>query len=96
MNVESFVFYFKEMAETGKLKSLHEKEIVRKTEAYGRIAQVFSTYAKRANPEDPEPTALGINSIQLYNDGKRWWVNSIMWEEEQSDNPIPQKYLQNE
>jgi len=93
MNVESFVSFFKDLVSTGTLKSLYEKEIVRKTEEFGQIAQVFSTYSKRMNPEDPEPTALGINSIQLYNDGKRWWVSSVMWEEEWGDNLIPQKYL---
>lgn len=96
MNVESFVSFFKELVKTGTLKSLYEKEIVRKTEEFGQIAQVFSTYSKRVNPEDLEPTVQGINSIQLYNDGKRWWVSSVMWEEERSDNLIPPKYLRNE
>jgi hypothetical protein len=35
----------------------------------------------------------GINSFQLLNDGKRWWVISIYWLAETPDNPIPAKYL---
>jgi hypothetical protein len=27
------------------------------------------------------------------NDGKRWWVVTIFWQAEGSDNPIPAKYL---
>ena len=35
----------------------------------------------------------GINSFQLMNDGKRWWVVNIYWQAETTDNPIPAKYL---
>ena len=37
----------------------------------------------------------GINSIQLVNDGKRWWIASVVWDTEQPDNPIPAQYLPN-
>ena len=35
----------------------------------------------------------GINSMQLMNDGKRWWVVTIFWEEESPTTPIPQEFL---
>jgi hypothetical protein len=35
----------------------------------------------------------GINSIQLFNDGKRWWIVSIYWQQENARAPIPQEYL---
>ena len=35
----------------------------------------------------------GINSFQLLNDGKRWWVVTIFWLGETPDNPIPKQYL---
>jgi hypothetical protein len=35
----------------------------------------------------------GINSIQLLNDGKRWWIVNIYWMQESEANPIPDKYL---
>lgn len=38
----------------------------------------------------------GINSFQLMNDGKRWWVVTIFWEAETPENPIPEKYLKTE
>jgi hypothetical protein len=28
----------------------------------------------------------------LLNDGKRWWVVSILWDAERPDNPLPQKF----
>ena len=70
-----------------------EKEVARKTEIFGNIAHVFSTYESRRNADDVKPIARGINSIQLMNDGKRWWVVTVYWQAEGPDNPIPGKYL---
>ena len=71
----------------------HEVEIHQVTEQYGMIAHAFSTYESRRQASDPEPFARGINSIQLMNDGSRWWVVSIFWLGEGPDHPIPAKYL---
>ena len=70
-----------------------EKEVARKTESFGRIAQVFSTYEARHSPDDEKPFIRGINSIQLMNDGKRWWIVTIFWQAEDQNNPLPEKYL---
>jgi hypothetical protein len=70
-----------------------EKEIARRTEIFGNIAHVFSTYESRHKAEDPKPFARGINSIQLMNDGKRWWIVTVFWQGEGPDNPLPEKYL---
>jgi hypothetical protein len=35
----------------------------------------------------------GINSIQLMNDGRRWWIVSVFWEAETPQTPIPKKYF---
>jgi hypothetical protein len=71
-----------------------EKEIARRTETFGNIAHVFSTYEARHKAEDKEPFMRGINSIQLMNDGKRWWVVTVFWEAERPDNQLPKKYLE--
>lgn len=70
-----------------------EQEISRKTEQYGNIVHLFSTYAAKRKKEDEKPFMRGINSIQLWNDGKRWWIVTIFWQAEGPTNPIPQKYL---
>ena len=51
-----------------------EKEIARRTERFGNIAHVWSTYESRYNPDDDEPFMCGVNSIQLFYDGSRWWI----------------------
>ena len=70
-----------------------ERESARRTEQFGHIAHVFSTYESRHKAEDARPFQRGINSIQLMNDGRRWWVVSIMWEGETNVTPLPEKYL---
>jgi hypothetical protein len=68
-----------------------EKPIVNRVQNFGNVAQVFSSYESRHAPGEA-PFARGINSFQLLNDGKRWWVVSILWDEERPDNPIPKEF----
>ena len=70
-----------------------ETEIARQVDQYGGVVQAFSTYESRHKAEDPAPFVRGINSIQLFNDGQRWWVVTVLWEAERPGNPIPEKYL---
>jgi hypothetical protein len=69
-----------------------EREIARRSEAFGNIMQVFSTYESRRDSADPHP-GRGINSIQLFNDGSRWWVVGVLWDNARPDKPIPAEYL---
>ncbi|GAA3589667.1 hypothetical protein GCM10022396_03750 [Flavivirga amylovorans] len=70
-----------------------EKEIHREVDTFGNIAQVFSTYEAFYSRDDKKPFMRGINSIQLLNDGKRWWVINIYWTQETNENRIPEYYL---
>jgi hypothetical protein len=71
----------------------HEVEVFRVTEEYGPIVHIFSTYESRRSIKDEKPFSRGINSIQLYNDGERWWILNIFWSSETIENPLPAKYL---
>jgi hypothetical protein len=70
-----------------------ERQIAMRVERFGCVAHVWSTYDSRHAADDPEPFARGINSIQLYHDGTRWWVMTVFWDSERADNPIPAEYL---
>jgi hypothetical protein len=74
-------------------RGFFERETARRVETYGHVAHVWSTYEARQKSDDPKPFMRGINSIQLMNDGKRWWVVSIFWEAETPRTPLPAKYL---
>ena len=69
-----------------------EREIARTSQAFGNIMQVFSTYETHRDSTDSRPVH-GINSIQLFNDGTRWWVVSVLWDNERADKPIPPEFL---
>ena len=71
----------------------YEKEIARRTEQFGQLAHVWSTYESRHNSDDPKPFMRGINSIQLFYDGSRWWIVTIYWQHESPEHPIPEIYL---
>ncbi len=73
--------------------AFYEKEIARRTERYGHIAHVFSTYEARHDPADAAPFLRGINSFQLVFDGARWWVVTVFWEAESDAVKIPKEYL---
>ena len=70
----------------------YEKEISRKVENFGAVFHVWSTYETR-NTEYGPVIDRGINSIQLYFDGTRFWILSWVFDEESKVQPIPKKYL---
>ncbi len=70
-----------------------ERELSRRTDKFGNIAHLFSTYESRHAKDDAKPFARGINSIQLQNDGKRWWIITVFWQGEDEKNPLPAEYL---
>ena len=70
-----------------------EHEVARTGETFGGITHAFSTYESRRKANDEQPFARGINSIQLLNDGTRWWVVTVYWQAERPDSPIPPQYL---
>jgi hypothetical protein len=70
-----------------------EKEIARRTDCFGNVCQIFSTYESRYTESDAKPFVRGINSIQLVKDAQRWWIASVIWDVERTDNPIPPQYL---
>lgn len=72
-----------------------EKEIHREIQTFGNITHVFSTYQAFHSESDETPFMRGINSIQLLNDGKRWWIVNIYWTQESKEIQIPEKYLSN-
>jgi hypothetical protein len=57
-----------------------EREIGRREDRFGNIVHVFSAYESLHTPSDPQPFARGVNSIQLFYDGTRWWIVTVLWD----------------
>ncbi len=70
-----------------------EKEVSHVGESFNGVVHRFSTYESRRTANDATPFARGINSFQLLNDGKRWWVVTVYWTGERPNAPIPDIYL---
>lgn len=70
-----------------------EKEVSRRTERFGSILHAFSTYESRHKADDAAPFARGINSIQLFFDGTRWWVVTVLWQQETREVQLPKEFL---
>lgn len=75
------------LIETG----FREKELSRKTEQWGELAQVFTTY--ETVTEKDKAVKRGINSVQLMHDGTRWWIISLLFEAERPNLTLPDNYL---
>jgi len=93
MDCDGFISGFSERIRTGVLKSFYEAEIARKTQAYGDIAQVFTSYNKGVNTDNPDSYTRGINCLQMFYEKERWYISSLLWQDESKENPIPREYL---
>ena len=71
---------------------LFERQIKTRSESYGSIAHLWSTFEIRATA-DGTPTSRGINSVQAIFDGQQWRLIQVLWEAETPTEPIPERYL---
>ena len=74
-------------------EDFYEYETGREVFRFGRLAQVVSAYAS-THSLDQAPFARGINSIQLWYDGGRWWVLGVLWDWEGGETRIPARLLE--
>lgn len=71
------------VARSGKLieeRGFFEKEVGRKSQMVEDMAHVWSDYESRQKADDAKPFQTGTNGIQLYNDKKRWFIASVVWQ----------------
>lgn len=92
-SIDGYIDFFQESLASGVFKSMFQIEIAHKTETFGKIAQRFSTYELRYNPNDEEPYSIGINSIQMILIGNFWTVTSMVWNDQTPGLEIPEIYL---
>ena len=93
MSIDGLVHWHKEAVASDEITLFHEVEIWGKTEYFGDIAHRLSTYATYINTMD-SVYDRGVNSFQLVKIDGKWLVNSIIWDVESEELPIPAKYTQ--
>jgi hypothetical protein len=89
IKVMSMDEYIADVDDFLKEKGFFEWQTDMKVDRFGNIAQVFSTYAA-SHEKDGDIIKRGINSIQCYHDGRRWWIMNMIWDNERPGNPLPQ------
>ncbi len=76
-----------------KTEGFFERGIANRVEEFGNLVSVWSTYESRHSADDPKPFVRGINSLQIVKAQGRYWVASIIWDDERSGLTLPEKYL---
>lgn len=73
-------------------RAFFEVEVHSIIESFGNIAHVFSTYEAWRDAACTDFIKRGINSIQLYNDGHRWRIVNMIWDDERPGLKMDAKY----
>jgi hypothetical protein len=76
-----------------KTHGFFERSIANRVEVFDNLVHVWSTYESRRAEHDSQPFARGINSIQIVSAQGRFWIASILWDEERPGLALPEKYL---
>ena len=73
-------------------KRFFETEIGHRIERFGNVAQVRSVYETRRTAHGPV-SGRGVNYLQLYWDGFRWWIANAVWDDERPNNKLSQSWI---
>ena len=74
-------------------EDFYEVELKRIVSSYGHMAQVWSAYEVRTDP-NVSTSIRGLNSIQLRFDSDRWWIDSWTTQAETTTQPIVEVFLE--
>lgn len=61
-------------------RGFFEKEVKRKIDNVQGMSMAWSDYESRMKADDEKPFQTGTNAIQMYSDGKRWFILSVLWQ----------------
>lgn len=70
----------------------YEHEIHRVVQRIGALAHIWSTYESALTPGG-KAFSRGVNSIQTYWDGHRWWILGWVFDDERAGNRVPAEFL---
>ena len=76
-----------------KSNGFFERGIANRVDEFGNLVSVWSTYESRHAADDPKAFVRGINSLQIVKAQGRYWIASIIWDDERSGSTLPEKYL---
>jgi len=65
-----------------------EHRVITHEEVWAHFAVIVTPYEIRHAPGEA-PFARGIKHVELTSDGKRWFIESVVWEGETTASPLP-------
>jgi hypothetical protein len=72
-------------------RPFYEVETERRVVRFGNVAQIFSAYEARTAPQGGELIKRGLNFAHLFNDGRRWWLMHLIWDDEREGVQVPRE-----
>jgi hypothetical protein len=76
-----------------KTNGFFERSLANRVEAFGNLVHVWSTYESRHSASDSRPFTRGVNSMQIVQAQGRFWIASILFDDERPGLTLPEKYL---
>jgi hypothetical protein len=75
-----------------KTHGFFERSIANRVEEFGDLVEVWSMYESRNAKDDAQPFSRGINSIQIVHAHERFWIASLLFDDERLGLTLPAKY----
>jgi hypothetical protein len=76
-----------------KTNGFFERSIVKRVEEFGNLVEVWSTKESRDAKDDAQPSSRGIDSFQIVHAHGRFWIASLIFDDERPGVTLPAKYL---
>ncbi|GAB2896755.1 hypothetical protein ACCI51_04995 [Microbulbifer echini] len=89
MDIQDYPENFQQLVQGAAFYEVETHSVI---ESFGNIAHAFSTYEAWRDSDKTQFIKRGINSIQLYNDGRSWKIVNMIWDDERPGLTIPPKY----
>jgi hypothetical protein len=76
-----------------KANGFFERSIVKRVEEFGNLVEVWSTKESRDAKDQAQPSSRGIDSFQIVHAHGRFWIASLIFDDERPGVTLPAKYL---
>jgi hypothetical protein len=76
-----------------KTNGFFERSIAKRVEEFGNLVEVWSTKESRDAKDDAQPGSRGIDSFQIVHANGRFWIASLIFDDERPGVTLPAKYL---
>ena len=76
-----------------KANGFFERSIAKRVEEFGNLVEVWSTKESRDAKDDAQPSSRGIDSFQIVRAHGRFWIASLIFDDERPGVTLPAKYL---